>query len=397
MSDIVLSKGIRSNLLNLQKTADMTSTTQNRLATGKKVNTALDNPTNFFTSASLQTRANDLGSLLDGIGTGIQTLEAADNGLTAIKNVIESMQSTVRQARQDKSWASISYKLPTGGLTTSTKLNFSGGAVGSTAISVTLDPTSSAQDKNGDGALSVDEVVNYLNSSASGVADAISASNDNGQLRIKNLSTSDLSIGGITDGVVVNGAAGTESNTDGTANKIARNDVRFNLVDQFRVLRDQLDKISQDAQYSGVNLLQGDELKIFFNESGTSTINIQAVDETNTPRPIDCSTLGIIDPSEAEFQSDAALDTRLDALKSALNKIQAQASTFGSNLSVVENRQEFTKSMINTLKTGSDNLTLADQNEEAANLLALQTRQQLSQTALSLANQADQGVLRLFS
>ena len=83
-------------------------------------------------------------------------------------------------------------------------------------------------------------------------------------------------------------------------------------------------------------------------------------------------------------------------MKAALDQIATQASTFGSNLSVVENRQEFTKAMINTLKTGSDNLTLSDQNEEAANLLALQTRQQLSQTALSLANQADQGVLRLF-
>ena len=76
--------------------------------------------------------------------------------------------------------------------------------------------------------------------------------------------------------------------------------------------------------------------------------------------------------------------------------MRSQASTFGSSLSIVQNRQDFTKAMINTLQTGADNLILADTNEEAANMLALQTRQQLSQTALSLASQADQAVLRLF-
>ena len=89
MSDIVLSAGVRQNLLSLQKTADLMSTTQNRLATGKKVNTALDNPTNFFTSSALQSRAGDFNALLDSMSIGIKTLEAADNGITAITNTIE--------------------------------------------------------------------------------------------------------------------------------------------------------------------------------------------------------------------------------------------------------------------------------------------------------------------
>ena len=104
MSDIVLSAGVRQNLLSLQNTADLMSTTQNRLATGKKVNSALDNPTNFFTSSALQSRAGDLNALLDSMSIGIKTLEAADNGITAITKTIESMQSTLRQARQDKSF-----------------------------------------------------------------------------------------------------------------------------------------------------------------------------------------------------------------------------------------------------------------------------------------------------
>ncbi len=92
----------------------------------------------------------------------------------------------------------------------------------------------------------------------------------------------------------------------------------------------------------------------------------------------------------------ATLDAKLSTLSDALGSLRSQASGFGSNLSIVQNRQEFTKATINTLQTGADNLVLADSNEEAANLLALQTRQQLSSTALSLASQADQAVLRLF-
>src|SRR5262245_21385379 len=109
MSNIVLSAGVRQNLLSLQKTVDLMSLTQNRLATGKKVNTALDNPTNFFTSAWLQSRAGDLNSLLDAMSVGIKTLEAADNGISAITRNVESMQSTLRQARQDKSFKTQSY------------------------------------------------------------------------------------------------------------------------------------------------------------------------------------------------------------------------------------------------------------------------------------------------
>ena len=81
MAGIVLSSAIRSNLLTLQSTADLQATVQNRLATGKKVNSALDNPTNFFTAAGLNRRASDMSSLLDGMSQGIKTLEAADNAM----------------------------------------------------------------------------------------------------------------------------------------------------------------------------------------------------------------------------------------------------------------------------------------------------------------------------
>ncbi|MGE0523621.1 MAG: flagellin, partial [Variibacter sp.] len=144
--------------------------------------------------------------------------------------------------------------------------------------------------------------------------------------------------------------------------------------------------------FNGINLLKGDTLKLTFNETNTSSISIVSQD----PDGINSDVLGIDAANSAEFASNTALDTRADSLHDALTSLRSQSSAFGSNLSIVQNRQDFTKNMINTLQTGADNLVLADSNEEAANLLALQTRQQLSTTALSLASQADQAVLRLF-
>src|SRR5438105_8237301 len=113
MSNIVLSAGVRQNLLALQSTAQLMSTAQNRLATGKRVNTALDNPTNFFTSAALRSRSDDFSSLLDAMSNGVKTLEAASNGISSITQTLETMQSTLRQARQDRSFQTSSYSLDT--------------------------------------------------------------------------------------------------------------------------------------------------------------------------------------------------------------------------------------------------------------------------------------------
>src|ERR1700719_3270867 len=105
MSGIVLSASVRQNLLSLQSTADLLATTQNRLSTGKKVNTALDNPTNFFTAASLDNRASDISNLLDGIGNGVQVLQAANTGLTSLQKLVDSAKSVANQALQ----ASVGY------------------------------------------------------------------------------------------------------------------------------------------------------------------------------------------------------------------------------------------------------------------------------------------------
>src|SRR5437764_14103233 len=95
---IVLSTSVRQNLLSLQSTADLLATTQNRLSTGKKVNTALDSPTNFFTATALDSRASDISNLLDGIGNGVQVLQAANTGITSLTKLVQSAKATAQQA-----------------------------------------------------------------------------------------------------------------------------------------------------------------------------------------------------------------------------------------------------------------------------------------------------------
>src|SRR5664279_3990958 len=100
MSGIVLSASVRQNLLSLQSTADLLSTTQNRLATGNKVNSALDNPTSFFTAQSLDNRASDISNLLDGISNGVQVLQAANTGITSLQKLVDSAKSVAQQVLQ---------------------------------------------------------------------------------------------------------------------------------------------------------------------------------------------------------------------------------------------------------------------------------------------------------
>ncbi|MDC9824352.1 flagellin [Devosia sp. ZB163] len=537
MVDVNLSKAVRSNLLSLQSTAASMAKTQERLATGLKVNSALDNPSNFFTAASLNSRAGDMANLLDSMSSGVKTIEAADNGLKSITKTVESMQSTLRQARQDKSFKTASYSLTAADVTTGVStdaaanakaITVSGGAfaegaeasislikgstataaIGAVAATIDLDEagdgldfsiavnggsatavtvrgsagtnqitvdagatsftmdvadgaavtrdelvsalnggfaavnmgvtaaldgsnnltftgpeaavgsssidiTAGAVQTGGGGtaptlanfgfsaanptetttrtysAKTVDQLVSEINAPSSAFAGKVRASNDNGKLRLENQSTADLDVDGVTASGTVDGTSTGGSTVDG-------NDVRKNLAKQFNDLRDQLDKFSDDASFNGINLLRGDKLKLTFNETGTSTIDIQAKDADGVATSVNNTTLSITTALDADFDSDSSIDARLGKLSDALGTLRSMSSSFGSNLSVVENRQDFTKNMINTLETGAANLTLADTNEEAANLLALQTRQQLSSTALSMASQSDQAVLRLF-
>jgi flagellin len=165
--------------------------------------------------------------------------------------------------------------------------------------------------------------------------------------------------------------------------------VRSNLVNQFNGILSQITTTAQDASFNGVNLLGGDQLKLTFNETGKSTLNITGV-------TFNAAGLGLANlTSGTDFIDNSATNKVIANLSSASTLLRTQASALGSNLSIVQIRQDFSKNLINVLQTGSSNLTLADTNEEAANSQALSTRQSIAVSALALANQSQQSVLQL--
>jgi flagellin-like hook-associated protein FlgL len=165
--------------------------------------------------------------------------------------------------------------------------------------------------------------------------------------------------------------------------------VRSNLVKQYNDILAQITTTAQDASFNGVNLLAGDQLKLTFNETGKSTLNITGV-------TFNAAGLGLANlASGTDFIDNAATNKVVANLSSASTLLRTQGSALGSNLSIVQIRQDFSKNLINVLQTGSSNLTLADTNEEAANSQALSTRQSIAVSALALANTSQQSVLQL--
>jgi flagellin-like hook-associated protein FlgL len=518
MSGIVLSASVRQNLLSLQSTADLLATTQNRLSTGRKVNTALDNPTNFFTAAALDNRASDISNLLDGIGNGVQVLQAANTGLTSLQKLVDAAKSVANQALQ----ATLGYStrstvtaasvaganssdlrgtpsaftnntvtgaaIPGAALTT-TKLSALTTAI-TAADSFTVNGKTIAFSNTGGNVVAASgatlDLTNATVGDLLGAIDTITGASvpstlGGTKLTLSTGTAQDLVIGGtagtltalgltagttarsggttalggltLTIGATGNGTATNITFGDGTGGtvkslndlntKLASNNllatidgagvinitttndaasstigtiggtaagagkafagstaaapvqdaaaqlVRSNLVTQYNNILDQITTTAQDSSFNGVNLLNGDQLKLTFNETGTSTLKIQGVTFNIAGLSLSKLTAG------TDFLDNTSANNALTSLNTASSTLRTEASTLGSNLSIVQNRQDFSKNLINVLQTGSSNLTLADTNEEAANSQALSTRQSIAVSALSLANQSQQSVLQL--
>ncbi len=310
MSNITLSASMRTNLLALQNTQKLMDTTQERLSTGLKVNSAIDNASSYYTAASLNNRASDLSSLLDNMGQGIQTIKAANEGIEAITSFVEQAKAAANSAR--------------------------------------------------DMAIGVKETVGE-------------------------------------DGTVT---YALDANTQAT---------RDGYAAQFNKILEQIDGLAKDAGYKGTNLLKGNDLTVYFNENRDSSIVVEGVKATSDADGLNLTKLTLAvgtTPSSwgAATQTDGvvtdtgmtAIETSITQLDKAMNTLRSWASDFGNYYALVETRQNFTENLINVLTEGADNLTLADMNEESANMLALQTRQQLGANSLSLASISAQSVLKLF-
>ena len=400
MSNVILSTGVRQNLGSLQSIKSGETVAQSRLATGKRVNSALDNAVNYFTSASLSDRAGDLSNLLDGISNSVKRLQAATKGIDSLTTLVKSAQSAAKQAVQTADSASDaivtgdnttsisrSSTLASAGFTAGNTITLTAGnaTTGATTITFTVGAAST-----------VGDLMKALNSSTLGLNATI---NSSGQLNIEQTGGEDLKIDAADgSGTAASGLAGFKGLIQSGATAASLTDVattstaRQSYADQFNDILDQIDQMAKDSGYNGINLLMGNDLKTVFNEKTSTDQSSMTIQGTN----FDAQGLSLDKVANAGFQTNDQVNSVLDKLTSALTTLRTQASTFGSNLSVVQARQDFTNSMVDTLNVGADKLVAADTNAESANLLALQTRQQLSTKALSLANQADQSVLSLF-
>lgn len=270
LNSITLAAGMRSNLINLQNVSVLQTRTTQRLSTGKKVNSAIDDPSAYFAAQNEMNRANDLSAAKDSMGEAIQTVKAGLQGIDGITNLIQQAQGLAASARS--------------------------------------------------------------------------------------ASTAD----------------------------------RSSLATQFDALRTQIDQLASDSGYKGTNFLASGSLTVNFNESNTSSLTISGFDASTGTGGLNVAAAG------NAWASDTDIDTSVTALNNALSTLRTKAQTLSSNNGVVTARQDFTTNMIDTLTTGADQLTAADPNEESANMLALQTRQQLGIVALQLSSQAQQSIMRLF-
>ena len=531
---VTLSAAMRANLLSLQHTAGLMATTQQRLATGKKVNSALDNPTSYFAAQSLTDRAGDLSNLLDGMGQGIQSLTAATEGITSAESIVQQMESVANAAAQSiqASNASTSATLNTitnstasmtsvatdltdaAGTTLSGLANGDTFSIGGTLVTINAGETMAqigdaiSAATNGSVVLSASNTGKFTLSNSSskaytftdgtgtplaeifGAAPSTLAANSsttattalNANMVIAatpstslyntaafdtiaanstdlvnstgaaqgltagdsltitlgsgaNATTHKITVsanGGADGGVAtlgdlitqLNNITGVNAslNSSGKLTITATGGQSMTLTDsgthwgalglttgqaisptnaapnssyatEFDGLRSQLDQLVKDSSYQGVNLISGADnapLKILFNNDANSPneLVVNAMDLTS-------SGLGV-NATSGVWNSAADVTTTLSQLTTATSTLRTAASQLGNNLTTVQTRQSFTTTLINTLDDGAGSLTNADMNQESANMLALQTQQQLGTSSLSLASQAAQSVLKLF-
>jgi flagellin len=412
MSQVALTAAMRANLLSLQGTAALLDQTQLRIATGNKVNSALDNPSSYFAAQALTNRSTDLTTYLDGMGQALSVLKAADNGISELTNLVTQAQAIAT--------AALGAVSNTGGQETSgdidvarqANLTSAGGfnAAGTDRFTLLSNGVAKGTVTIGIG-MTLAQLVAQINSFSGVSAQIVAASAGAaaGSVRIQLNATSGetltltnatgtpvatlgtaMSAGGVVGTSLAGGVVGAWALTgvavaaNGTASDYVTRQTQFNAV------RTQIDNLMEDAGYGGINLLNGSNMTTILNElkgAAQNTLTTTGVTYTS-------SNLGI---AAADFTTAGTINTALANIETALANIRLQASTFGQNLAIIQTRQDFTKNVINLLNEGSSKLILADKNEEAANMLSLQTSQQLGIQALSLASQASQSILRLFA
>lgn len=380
---INLTASLRQNLASLQSTSALTARTQNRLATGLKVNSALDDANAFFASQALTNRAGDLNKLLDGIGQSIQTIKAADQGITSLTALIEQAESIANTASDQASSSAVDTSSVLAATTGSTDLVTATVVTAAETFTLQAGTNAPVTQFTIGAAQTLDDLATEINK-VDGLSSRVIIDGTTAQLEIKTTNGADL-ISAEGSGTPL-ADLGLTAGTTAAASQPPEDQAQ--LEADFNEIRTQIDQLVKDTGYRGTNLLADDDLTVTVGEDTNSNLTISGVDfSTGT------SGLNI---TAADFGTDATINASLTSIDAALDDLRSTARTFGNNLATIQTREEFTKGIVSTLQEGSDKLVLADLNEEGANLLALQTAQQLGTTSLSLASQAQQAVLRLF-
>ncbi|QHP69170.1 DUF1522 domain-containing protein [Bradyrhizobium sp. LCT2] len=352
---------------------------------------------------------NDVLKAID-LATGVQTATINANGTATLATATGQSNSSINTSGQLKLSTGINADLSitgtgnalnvfglagnTGSATAFTAARTSGigGIAGKTLTFTSFNGGTAVNVTFGDGTNGTVKTLDQLNTKLQ--ANNLSATIDaNGLLTITASNDYASSTLGSTSAGGAIGGTLTSALTFSTASNPVQDGVaqtaRANLVSQYNNILNQIDTTSQDSSFNGVNLLNGDQLKLVFDETGKSSLNITGVTYNSKGLGLAALTVGV------DFIDNAAANRVLTNLNAASSTLRSEASSLGSNLSVVQIRQDFNKNLINVLQTGSSNLTLADTNVEAANSQALSTRQSIAVSALSLANQSQQSVLQL--
>lgn len=471
INDVSLTAGMRSNLISLQSTVDLLNRTQDRLSTGKKVNTALDNPLNFFTAKALNSRAADLAGYKDGMSEAVQTIKAANNGITAIEGLLAQAKAVAATAKAgveggSGSFANITVDLAsvTNGQTINVgtqtltavgtdghlekTINFTSFTVGDTITigSTTYVATVAAnasttqfatngtdaadaaaflvllEAQGGEGTASVNNItLDWATSSGTVTEVGTGATITDATV---SLATTEFYIGttdeqtaanlaakmngfgevaASANGAHINILSGTVTITSNTvvdaastittvANQVTSD--RSSYAAQYESIMDQLDLVATDSSYKGINFLASDTLDVEFGSTAGDKITLTGFDASAAALLAKDDGLKT---ARNSWATNDDIDVDIAGLANATATLQTQSSSLSSGLSIINTRQDWVKGMVNTVTEGADKLTLADMNEEGANMLMLQTRQTLGTTALSLSAQAAQSVLRLFA
>jgi flagellin-like hook-associated protein FlgL len=383
INDVSLTAGMRGNLVSLQGTVELLNRTQERLSTGKSVNSALDNPISFFTAQAHMGRASDLSTLKDAMGEAVQTIKAADAGIMAVTDLIESAKAVAKNAlAANKNQV----KITVGSITAGTTIEVGGTTY--TAVASNATATSTQFNIANDASTIASNVAALINGQAESGTDMV-ASAQGTTLTVE----AKLSTVAVTQAsAVITGGTGFTTQTDTNGKDVFSE--RAALAEQYNNIMTQLDAVANSSGYKGTNLLRDDNLNVAFEGTSLTVKGFSA-----TASDLKVSTKATTTGGADDFFGwtlNTDVNTDLGKLDNAISTLRSEASKLSSNLSMINIQQEFSTNLINTLTEGADQLTLADMNEEGANMLMLQTRQALGSTALSLSAQAAQSVLRLF-